>query len=123
MLVIITAFSATQAGIYVEDETTGDTVNIAINAPAGTLYSGKSAEWVTERPYVNNKVTTLANYGSESYSAYAFDTAGTLSVPGKPAWLVYATLITMLDNNGYPISAASLSNGNTVKTVVTGSAK
>ena len=123
MVVIVKALSATLAAFYVEDETTGDYVSLQSAAPAGTVYVGNSAEWITERPEINNKLANLANYGSETYTAFAFNTAGVMSSPGAPAAGLTATVLTMLDNNNYPISLPSLPASNEVATVVTGSAK
>jgi hypothetical protein len=123
MLVIVKALSATQAAFYVEDETTGVYASLQTTAPAGTAYVGSSAEWITERPEVNNKITTLADYGSDSYTALAYDTGGALSLPGQPSWLVSSSLVTMLDSNGYPLSTAALPAANTVTTTVAGTAK
>jgi hypothetical protein len=123
IVVIVAADSATEASYYVEDETTGDYVSLQSAAPPGTLYVGNSAEWITERPEVNNKLSTLADYGQETYNAYAFDTGGNMSEPGAPAWLVASQLMTMLDNNNHPISVPSLPSASQVTTAVTGSAK
>jgi len=123
MVIIANGLSALEAQFFVEDATTGNYVITYLNAPSGYPYVGESAEWITERPEVNNATSTLADYGIVTYNTFAFDTNNIESTPGQPAWLVNSTLITMLDSNGYPLSVPSLRTVSEVSTVVTGTAK
>jgi hypothetical protein len=53
---------ATTAAVFMTNQTTNQFVAIGFDAPAGTSFIGNSAEWVVERPEVNNVLGTLANY-------------------------------------------------------------
>jgi hypothetical protein len=58
----VTVSGPTSAAIFMTNQTTNQFVAIGFDAPAGTNFVGNSAEWVVERPEINNKLGTLANY-------------------------------------------------------------
>jgi hypothetical protein len=93
--------SSTQGYVYMVNYTTDQTVSLGFNAPQGTQLVGDSAEWIVERPSVNNSLATLTNYISDYFSeSYAYTWGGTLHYPGESA----ALQVWMLDNNGNSIS-------------------
>jgi hypothetical protein len=80
-------------------------------APAGTRLTGNSAEWIVERPTVNNVLGKLANYGlvwmtsevafvESGLSTNTYDVAGT-GAPGRTPYV-----LDMVDSNGYPLANA-----------------
>jgi hypothetical protein len=75
----------------------------------GSCVVGHSAEWIVERPYVNNALTTLANYIADPwYSATAKISTTFWDIrPGDSLGLPSYN-ITMLDNNNKPISFVQL---------------
>jgi hypothetical protein len=50
--------------INIRDDTTGKTFNINVNYVSSRL----SAEWVLERPYVNDRISTLADFGKITFT-------------------------------------------------------
>jgi len=68
---------------YLLDHNTAQSVSIGFNPPSGTVFSGNSAEWIEERPSVNDIIQNLANYTSDASAA---DLATT---PGKLGHLIY----------------------------------
>jgi len=106
MLVIVWATSATSGHAYIVNYNTKKLVTLNFTAPPGTSLVGNCAEWIVERPGVNGALATLTNYIATYFSAgYAYNNVpGNQYVPGSPG----ATLYTMLDNNGKPISFPTL---------------
>jgi hypothetical protein len=93
--------TATQGYAYLVNESTNQSVEIGFTAPTGTKLIGNSAEWITERPGVNGSLATLTNYTADVYwDANAYSWAKGHFVPGGSN----AFPVTMLDNNGKPIS-------------------
>jgi hypothetical protein len=54
--------SAISASTFITNETTNQYEAIGFGPPSGTRFIGNSAEWIVERPDINNNLTTLANY-------------------------------------------------------------
>lgn len=105
--------SPTSAAIFFTDETTNQYVPVGITAPAGTRFTGNSAEWIVERPKVGATLATLQNYVTD-YMAntitllYGSNTLvfGGLGAPGIPV-----QLMTMLDSNDNPLSVPLIWGG------------
>jgi hypothetical protein len=122
--VAVWAVSATEGAAYIVDEDTGQSVSVIIDPPAGTQLVGNSAEFITERPEINNKLGNLARYTVEYFNnSYIFDNSGVTSFPAQPAPSAQAQQITMLDNNGNPISVPEVLGGTAIITTVEGSAQ
>ncbi len=120
LYVVVWALSATEGETYIVDENTGQAVGFLIYPPGGTRLIGNSAEFITERPEVGNKLATLARYTAEFFiSGYLFNNQNVAFFPGAAS----AANVTMLDNNGQPISAPQVLGGATISTTVEGSAK
>ena len=101
MVIWVGSNSSTSGTAFVENMNTDQYVSINFSAPAGTQLVGNSAEWVVERPGVNGGLATLTNYISDVFvNGYANTAAGTEYGPGSNG----AITLTMLDNNGNPIS-------------------
>jgi hypothetical protein len=49
---------------YWADYRTAASASVGFNPPSGTTYEGNSAEWIVERPSIDNVPTDLANYGA-----------------------------------------------------------
>jgi hypothetical protein len=97
--------SATQGYAYMVNENTNTSVEVGFTAPAGTKLIGNSAEWVTERPSVSGSLANLTNYIADPYwDAYAVNFGYTAVDPGSAS----SFGVTMLDNNGNPISYPGL---------------
>ena len=68
----VTSKSTTSANVIIGTNLLG--VSIDFQAPAGTTLQGNCAEWIVERPTVNNSVTTLPHYHTVWFgSTYAYD--------------------------------------------------
>lgn len=105
MFVEVWSTSATSGHAYLVNYNTNQSVTITFSAPSGTQLIGNSAEWVVERPTVGNSYATLTNYISDYFSsASAASFGGTAYYPASSA----AIGVTMLDNNGKPISYPTL---------------
>jgi hypothetical protein len=106
--------SPTQGWAYFYDYATDVSAEYSIPAPAGTSLQDTSVEWVVERPEIGGQFAPLTNYIDVPWSGgvawnYASSNPTTYSVGYDPE---NATLenITMLDNSGNPISAATIEN-------------
>ncbi len=114
VLVWMIADSATSGRAIVLNETTNQLVITSLTAPAGTSLKGNTAEWILERPTLNNNVTaTLANYvqawlSDENAVVQGNPQGGNFGAPplGSTAYL-----LTMLDNNNQPISYVTPAGG------------
>jgi hypothetical protein len=62
MGVQVDVLSAVSAGAFITNETTNEYEAIGFGPPQGTRFIGNSAEWIVERPEVNNNLSSLANY-------------------------------------------------------------
>jgi hypothetical protein len=57
---------------FIQNFTAGTTALVHLFPPKGTNFHGNTAEWIMERPLVNNSVTDLSNYAAASmFTAYA----------------------------------------------------
>jgi hypothetical protein len=127
MLVVVQATSATTAtAVFVDVQSNQFTV-VGFGAPAGTRLTGNSAEWIVERPNVNNTPGNLADYGQAWMSAEVafldnelntntYDVAAT-GGPGRTPYV-----LEMLDANGNPLSTAHPQGTSAEYWNVTGSA-
>jgi hypothetical protein len=112
--------NGTEGETYIVDENTGQSVAFYIDPPAGTTLIGNSAEFITERPEVNNKLATLARYTVQFFTTgYIFNN---LQVPYFPGGANMVD-VTMIDDNAVPISAPQVLGGASVSTYDEGSAK
>ena len=90
----VTATSTTTATILIGSG--NNNVSINVQAPKGTTLQGNCAEWVVERPMINNAYSILPNYGSIKF-------AGVAAVDDKQA--IYRlndaslTLLTMVESS------------------------
>jgi hypothetical protein len=77
--------------------TTNAYTTVYIPIPAGVTFTGSSAEWIMERPTINNALPDLANYGAAwMWNAYAERSDGTVvNSNGNP----YADTITMVNGS------------------------
>ncbi len=127
MLVVVQATSATTANATFVDLQSNQYTVIGFAAPAGTSLKGDSAEWIVERPSINNVLGHLADYGMvwiSSEVAYlrselntnSYDVAGT----GAPGRTPYA--LTMVDSNGNSLAYTNLEGSSAQVLAVTGSA-
>ena len=74
----------------------------------GTEASGRSAEWIVERPQLGSKLTTLANYTADPWTlVYATDLDQFTGTPALPDGAARHQ-ITMLDDAKSPISRVTL---------------
>ena len=100
---------------YLENISTGQTVEYQLTPPSGTSLVGNSAEFVVERPGVNGGLATLSAYGLDyQSSAAAGNFKGLTYVPGAGA---SSFLVNMLDNSGNTISAPTALGRNALEFV------
>lgn len=105
ILVSVEASSPTLGQVFLENLNTGQYVSLNVQAPGLTQLQGNVSECILERPEVNGKLSTLANYVYDVFPVcYGFEANGTMLTPGSPGSL----LVTMLDNNNQPISFPTL---------------
>jgi hypothetical protein len=84
--------SATQGYAYILNYNTNQYVNLSLPAPSGTKLVGNWAEWIVERPIVNNAYSTLTNYIWDYFSnSDAATHGGSVYTPSYSA----AYLVTM----------------------------
>jgi hypothetical protein len=111
VFVVVQATSATTANATFVDLQSNQYTVVGFSAPAGTMLVGDSAEWIVERPNVNNVIGQLADYGlawmsSEvafldgNLNTNTYDVAGT----GGPGRIPY--LLDMIDQNGNDLADA-----------------
>jgi hypothetical protein len=85
--------------------TRGTNTLVYITPPAGTTFSGNTAEWIMERPAINSVVQNLSNYGTASmFNAYAKRSDGTIVDSNGNA---YQLNLTMTNSSGGKVSAVS----------------
>ena len=118
--------SPTQGYAYFYNYSTDVSAEYALTAPSGTVVYGSSVEWIIERPNLGSSLTNLTNYIAASWAEgvawnYANSIPTTYSMGGNPD---VGTLeqITMLDNSGNPISAATIESGSFLWFQTSGSA-
>lgn len=114
------ALSPTQGAAFIVNDNTGQSAGFTIDPPAGTKLIGNSAEFITERPEVNNKLANLARYTLEIFTGgYIENNQNAPFFAGGPS----LTDVTMLDNNGQPISVPHIVGGDTITILDEGSAQ
>ena len=96
---------------FMENLTTGHSVSLSTAIPKGVTFHGNSAEWVMERPAVNNNLTDLADYRTANMSsAYMLRNGGT--------FMAYSAAnnfqITMVDSSKTKLSTASPTGSTTM---------
>ena len=110
MLVWMVANGPTTGEAIIVNETTGQVAVMSMTAPPGVALKGDSAEWIVERPTVNNATSTMTNYvqawmSNESAAVMGNPQNGDFGTP--PAGST-AFLVTMLNANyGQTISSAA----------------
>jgi hypothetical protein len=111
LLVVVQATSPTTANVTFVDVQSNQYTVVGFSAPAGTRLTGNSAEWIVERPSINNTIGNLANYGlvwmtsevaflDNNLNTNTYDVAGTGGAGRNPY------VVTMLDANGNPLANA-----------------
>lgn len=109
MYCLICADSATHATVSFSNQSTGVGTRFEITAPSRTALTGNVAEWIVERPTVNNAVANLTDY-----AACYFDeciAGGSLNVDNLAA----ASLITMTGSGNAHLSEPVKENDSVVK--------
>ena len=110
MLVWMVANGPTTGEAIIVNQTTGQAAILSMTAPPGYALKGDSAEWIVERPSINNANSTLTNYveawmSGESASVMGNPQNGDFGAPPAGAT---AFLVTMLNANyGQVISSAA----------------
>jgi hypothetical protein len=106
--------SPTQGYAYFYNYTTDESAEYSITAPSGTALQDASVEWIVERPEGGGVLTPLTNYVDVPWADgvawnYAAISPATYLLGQSPS---NATLenFTMLDDDGNPISAATIEN-------------
>ena len=111
--------SSTVGHAFLVNITKKKAVLVVFDAPKGTKLTGNSAEWITERPELEDgELATLTNYDSQKYSdAHGETFSGKAIDPGdsKP--------IVMVDNKGKLISYPTLDSPTSFTMKDIGSAK
>jgi len=98
---------------FLQNLSNGSASYVYITPPAGTTFTGSSAEWIMERPTIDGALPDLSDYGAAMMlNAWAQRTDGTLVAPsGNP----YSVQITMTDAAGAIMSTVTrLSNSSMV---------
>jgi hypothetical protein len=112
MYCLICVNSNTTATVYLTNESSGVSTHFSITAPAGTVLTANSAEWVVERPSVNGALTSLSDY-----KAVYFDEgiAGLTGTPFQTVTLGSGTPVTMTGNNNASLSSPILETSQIMK--------
>ena len=127
VLVVVQATSATTANATFVDLQSNQYTVVGFSAPSGTTLKGDSAEWIVERPSVNNRLGQLADYGmvwmssevaflDSELNTGSYDVAAT----GGPGRTPYS--LTMVDSNGNELAYTALAGNSAQVLTVTGSA-
>jgi hypothetical protein len=108
--------SPTQGYAYFYNYSTNVTAEYALTAPNGNTVHGSSLEWIVERPSLGATLTNLTNYISSPWSegvAWNYAAADpTYYYMGNNPTAGTLEQITMYDNNGNAVSAATIENFN-----------
>jgi hypothetical protein len=100
----------TQGWATIYNYSTNTIAEYAVTAPSGVSLQAASAEWIVERPDFGGQISNLVNYVSVPWAE------GETWNYAAPISTVYSmgdstvTQITMMDNSGNPISAATIEN-------------
>jgi hypothetical protein len=118
---------ATHGTAYVVNMTINQYTTVSLQPKPGISLIGNSAEWITERVTVNGSLSNLVNYTSEYFSNCFADTWGGLTAATAQSPVTFlpgnGLQLTMLDNNGNPISFPTSLGNNAIWLQVEGSAK
>ena len=111
VFVVVQATSATTPNAIFVDLQSGQYTAVGFSAPAGTRLVGDSAEWIVERPSINNALGRLADYGLAWMSSeVAFldgnVATGTYDVAGTGGAGRTPYVLNMVDSNGNPLADA-----------------
>jgi hypothetical protein len=110
MYCLICVHSATEAGFYIHNVTTGVATSFSKTAPSGTSLVGNCAEWIVEAPTVGGGQSRLARYGDVYFDeGVAATKNGTLLHPGT------GTPITMVDGSNNQISVPKFENDEVIR--------
>jgi Peptidase A4 family len=110
--------SPTNGYAYIYNYSTLQTATYNLTPPSGTRLQGNSVEWIVERTSINNVPATLTNYIDSSWplgAAWNYTNGSpTYCWEGSSSSSACGTFldITMLDNSGSGISAATIENYN-----------
>lgn len=114
LFVEVWSTSPTVGYAYFYNYSTLQSAEYGLTAPSGTTLKGNSIEWIVERPGISGGLATLTNYIDSSWP-YGIAWNWQASRPtyyweGQNPAIGTLDVITMLDNNGSGISAATLEN-------------
>ncbi len=99
---LLTVTSNTSGIVLLTNITHDTAMSFRITAPSGSLLEGNCAEWVAERPSVNDNLTKIVDFGTMSFSdCYAFTQLGITGIINK---------VTLGDTSPVRPSLASLNN-------------
>jgi hypothetical protein len=115
VLVEVWNTSPTSGNAYIYNLSTQQTMTYSLTAPSGTRLQGNSVEWIVERPKVNGSLATLTNYIDSSWPdgvAWNYTSGSPTNCYEGGSSSACGTFqeITMLDNSGNGISAATIEN-------------
>jgi hypothetical protein len=113
MLVWMIADGPTTGRAIIVNQTSGQTVIMSLTAPSGVTLRGDSAEWIVERPTVNNNPATMTNYvqawmSNETAAVIGNAQNGNYGAPPPGA---NALLVTMLNANNGPVISSVVPAG------------
>ena len=81
---VLNVISNTSGSVFLHNLNTGVATAFQITAPSGTALTGNSAEWIGERPSIDNKITNLADFGEVDFSnVSAFTHQGITGITNK----------------------------------------
>jgi len=101
----VPTFSGALGVCFLFNLTHGNSTYVYIAPPAGTTFTGSSAEWIMERPTIDGALPDLSDYGAAMMlNAWAQRTDGTVVFSsGNP----YSVQITMTDDAGSIMSTVT----------------
>ncbi len=102
--------SDTDGYVYLINETKGIATSFKVSAPSKNLgLIGNCAEWIVERPLVDNTLTKLANYGYVPFKKAHASATGTRNVNSSAG-----NNVNMVDDSGNIISTGTVSSPDNV---------
>ena len=115
-LVLCTAGAgSTKATASYTNTTTKQVTSLTFTAPQGTTLLGHCAEWIVERPMLNNEYALLPDYDRVIFSGCTAGTGDSTTVDGGSG-----ALIDMTDGNNTVISAAEAVTSTVIECQYTG---
>jgi hypothetical protein len=86
--------------------TTGTYTYVYITPPAGTTFTGSSAEWIMERPAVDGVLPDLSNYGvATMFNAWAQRSDGTVMHPSGNRYSLQTTMTNDAGEHFFAVAA------------------